>query len=114
MRNREGMTWSEWRNAVGVHGGLQSRLREAWIAGEDPTEWRAHLDTLRHMILEVLQSHTREQWYDELSKLPLQRKGLPMRLTAYNAIIRTQEKPETDLPAIAEIVLYQCITDGQI
>ncbi len=37
-RNREGLTWPEWRNAAHVATYVAF---EAWLRGEDPTEWRA-------------------------------------------------------------------------
>lgn len=37
--NREGLTWAEWSAATG-RSVLSTPEYEAWLAGEDPTEWR--------------------------------------------------------------------------
>lgn len=48
-RNREGLTWVEWARAatVPIADGGTLEHRDAWKAGEDPTEWRAHLENER-------------------------------------------------------------------
>lgn len=40
--NREGLTFEEWRRAAGVKQGTPG-IHAAWAKGEDPTEWRAHV-----------------------------------------------------------------------
>lgn len=42
-RNREGLTWPEWRTAAGIASERTAKLghRAAWSQGEDPTEHRA-------------------------------------------------------------------------
>lgn len=37
-RNREGLTWEEWKNAANIH---TSAGKRAWERGEDPSDWRA-------------------------------------------------------------------------
>ncbi len=43
--NREGLTWREWCRAAGVDASRASVWSsfafDAWLAGDDPTEWRA-------------------------------------------------------------------------
>lgn len=38
-KNREGLTWDEWAAATGK-AVLSTPEYEAWLAGEDPTEWK--------------------------------------------------------------------------
>jgi hypothetical protein len=40
--NSEGLTWEEWKNAVGISGAqVWPKHKEAWRQGEDPSDWRA-------------------------------------------------------------------------
>lgn len=43
QRNKEGLTWVEWANAAEVRAlpSPSDEHRKAWLAGEDPSEWRA-------------------------------------------------------------------------
>jgi hypothetical protein len=43
-RNREGLTWVEWRLAAKFVGEEPPRSFTAWQNGEDPTEWAADLE----------------------------------------------------------------------
>jgi len=40
-RNKEGLTWVEWRLATRIEGEEPPRAFQAWQDGEDPTEWAA-------------------------------------------------------------------------
>jgi hypothetical protein len=61
MMNREGLTWPEWTRAAGIElrpcsfsetsEGQLAAFRQAWLDGEDPTEWRAALAAARKVIV---------------------------------------------------------------
>lgn len=40
-RNKEGLTWAEWRLATRIEGEEPPRAFQAWQDGEDPAEWAA-------------------------------------------------------------------------
>lgn len=114
--NAEGVTWLEWRQAVGVYAPVGSKLHRAWLAGEDPTEWRKHVDNLQHKVFACIHehSHDRTMWYEALSALKIGRQGLPLRTSMYSALFTYRGIHCNALCSVVHRVMAQLIQDDHI